>query len=209
MLPISIKEGGNNSLSGQDGRTFRYIGRMLKNKRARDLFTQIAMSQKQTVNEYQYNIASSILRQLHDSINPDFLGLVSSYGHPIISFASPDFEDYDALASLAASAYAATRQLAQLVSGTDFTMMFNEGEKLNVHIAQVSDNVLLVCCFRRVAELGKVRVLTNRALGALSDAMTRYENNSPGRGALRLDENAESVVAKLSSIEGEELYGSD
>jgi predicted regulator of Ras-like GTPase activity (Roadblock/LC7/MglB family) len=141
------------------------------------------VSHKQTINERQHAAASSILNRLRNSINPDFLGLVSRDGHAIISFTNPGFTDIDSLASLAASAYAATRQLALLVSGADFTMMFNEGDKLNVHIAQVSDSVLLVVCFRRVAELGKVRVLTNRALEVLADSMAPDKDSRVKRGA--------------------------
>lgn len=168
------------------------------------------MSQKQTVNEYQYKIAKSILKQLHDSVNPEYLGLVSSYGHPIISITSPDFGDNDSLASLAAGAYAATRQLAKLVSDAEFTMMFNEGEKLNVHIAQVSDTVLLIICFRQASELGMVRVLTHRALGALAEAMTRYENEICAiPGSADINDASESAMAQLTSIEGEDQHGSD
>lgn len=138
------------------------------------------MSQNQTVNELQFRQATKILEGLRESIQPDYLGLVSSDGHPIAVDSRPGFRDQEAIASLAASAYAATRQLARLVSKSDFTMMFNEGEALNVHISQVSDKVLLIVCFQRFTDIGKVRVLTNRALSALTRAMAAEEEDRVG-----------------------------
>ncbi|GBE57420.1 Roadblock/LC7 domain protein [bacterium BMS3Abin01] len=168
------------------------------------------MSQKQTVNEYQFKMAQHILQQLREAISPDYLGLVSTNGHSILSLASPGFVDTDAVASLAASSYAATRQLARLLTDSDFTMMFNEGKRLNVHIAQVSDNVLLVVCFRRVASIGKVRVLTNRAIGALSDAITRYDDKQgPRRSDGRYTESAGAAVDRMLHAEGASEDGTD
>jgi len=168
------------------------------------------VSQKQTVNEYQFNIARNILQQLREAISPDYLGLISTDGHSIISLSFPGFIDTDAVASLAASSYAATRQLARLLSDSDFTMMFNEGEKLNVHIAQVSDNVLLVVCFRRVANIGKVRVLTNRAIGALADAISRFDaGQMTVRNKKQFTESAGVAVDRMLNAEGDRNDGTD
>lgn len=124
-------------------------------------------------------LANEILDGLREAIQPDYLGLVSSDGHTISADSRTGFTDQESIASLAASAYGATRQLARLVSDSDFTMMFNEGDALNVHISQVTDKVLLVVCFRRLTDIGKVRVLTNRAVRALEKAMIIEEEASP------------------------------
>lgn len=152
------------------------------------------MNLKQTVNEYQYNMARDILLRLQAAISPDYLGLISTDGHSIIALPSPGFTDTDAVASLAAGSYAATRQLAQIVSDTEFTMMFHEGDQINVHIAQVSDRVLLVVCFKRATEIGKVRLLTNRALGALADALSRNQTEAQ---PLNGDKDSEEVDTDL------------
>lgn len=125
-------------------------------------------------------MALEILEGLREAIRPDYLGLISSDGHPIVVDSRPGFTDQEAIASLAASAYAATRQLARMVSNSDFTMMFNEGEALNVHISQVTSRILLVVCFQRFTDIGKVRVLTNRALNALARTMAMEEGSSDG-----------------------------
>ena len=162
------------------------------------------------MNEYQFKIASSIMDKLHESICPEYLGLVSTDGHSIMAQSTPGFSDTDAVASLAASSFAATRQLARLVSDSDFTMMFNEGEELNVHIAQVSKNILLVVCFQHLADMGKIRILTNRALGALSDTMSRYdEPGNDGQCDSDFVESAAEVIDLLIAEEEAAIDGSD
>ncbi len=167
------------------------------------------MSQNQTVNEYQFKIASRILERLREAIKPDYLGLVSTDGHSITALSTPGFTDTDAVASLAASSYAATRQLARLVSDSDLTMMFNEGDELNVHIAQVTDKMLLVVCFQHLADMGRVRLLTNRALGALVDAMSRYEVSSGNRSNGAFAESADEAVEMLIAEDEEVSDGPD
>jgi predicted regulator of Ras-like GTPase activity (Roadblock/LC7/MglB family) len=168
------------------------------------------VSQKHTVNKYQFSIADGILRHLEDAISPEYLGLVSTNGHSILSLSSPGFIDTDAVASLAASSYGATRQLARLLSESDFTMMFNEGKRFNVHIAQVSHDVLLVVCFRRVSDIGKIRMLTNRAIGALADVISRFEADHGDIGAGEgYAESAGAVVDRMLSTEGVDRDGTD
>ncbi len=136
------------------------------------------MSEKQTIDSDSYRAACRILEGVRRAVSPHYLGLVSSDGHPVSSLSEPGFEASDAMASLAAGAYAATRQLACLVGETRFTMMLHEGERLNVHIVQVSPNMLLVVCFGKAAELGKVRLLTCRAARSLSRVFTDDKGGS-------------------------------
>lgn len=130
------------------------------------------MTLKQTYSVTQINNAKNILDKLRTAVTPEYIGLISSEGHSIISEASPGFVDSEVLASLVAGSFAATRQMAKLVCDGEFTMMFHEGDRLIIHIAQISDKVLLVLCFRTVADIGKVRLITRRAIKALAYALT-------------------------------------
>lgn len=124
------------------------------------------------IDKRQLTDANHILKGLRQAISPEFLGLVSTSGHPISIYSSPTMVDTDAIGSLAASSYAATRLLAHMMNGAEFTVMFHEGSDLNVHIAQVSEQVLLVVCFRKTAEIGRVRLLSKKAAAALNEIMT-------------------------------------
>ncbi|MFA6002238.1 MAG: roadblock/LC7 domain-containing protein [Thermoleophilia bacterium] len=129
------------------------------------------MNSRQTVSKSQIEDAESILRILKDEISADFIGLVSTSGVSLIALKSSGETDTDALASLSAGSFAATRQLARMMDETDFNAIFYEGSELNIQIVEVNDETLLVICFRSDAEMGKVRLISRRAISALMVAL--------------------------------------
>ena len=46
-------------------------------------------------------------------------------------------------------------------------MLFHEGKGLNLHVSQVTDQVLLIVTFGRDTQVGKVRLYTQRAIEVL------------------------------------------
>lgn len=131
------------------------------------------MGKRKTVSKSQLKAADYILERMQSALALDFIGLISTDGHLITVHTNTEIPDTDALASLAASSFAATKQLVQEVNEPDFTLMFHEGSRLNIHISQISDDMLLVICFHKPTRLGKVRWMTRRALGVLSMALDR------------------------------------
>ena len=81
------------------------------------------------------------------------------------------------LASLAASSFAATQQLAAVLNEREFTLLFHEGRNSNLHVAQVTDRVLLVVAFGRDTQVGKVRLYTARAIEALGPLFRAAEED--------------------------------
>lgn len=129
------------------------------------------MNNNLIITKSQLDAAEGVLAGLRQSVAPEFLGLIASSGHAITFHTTKDNLDTDAMSSLAASSFAATRQLARIAKGTEFTVMFHEGSDLNVHIAQVSEEVLLVVCFSKASEIGKVRLVSKKAAGRLNRIM--------------------------------------
>jgi len=125
------------------------------------------------ISKSQLRRASLVLGRLRREFSPDFLGIITTGGHPVSLTATSDAADIDGIASLAASAFGATRQLAKLMDSAGFTVMFHEGSELNVHIAEISPQFLLVVAFPRSAEIGKVRLLAKKATVALGHIMAK------------------------------------
>lgn len=130
------------------------------------------VNRRQTFSRSQIEDAERILRTLQYEVSADLIGLVSTSGVSLIALKSSGLTDADALASLAAGSFAATRQLARMMDETEFTAIFYEGSELNIQIAEVTDETLLVVCFRSETEMGKVRLISRRAIGALTVALT-------------------------------------
>lgn len=131
------------------------------------------MGKRKTVSKSQLKAANYILERMQEAMALDFIGLISTDGHLVTVHTNTVIVDTDALSSLAASSFAATKQLVQEINEPDFTLMFHEGSHLNIHISQISEDMLLVICFHKPTQLGKVRWMTRRALGILAEALDR------------------------------------
>ncbi len=75
--------------------------------------------------------------------------------------------DTTSLASLTAGNVAATDGLARLIGEKEFSILFHEGEKDNIHISIVAQRVILVVIFDERSSLGLVRLRVRRATGEL------------------------------------------
>lgn len=136
------------------------------------------MGENQTIRGSQIEAATRVLQQLTNTVSPEYLGLISTAGQPISVISSTKQADADIIASLAASSFAASRHLASMVEDSSNTVMLHEGANLNIQIAQVSPDVLLVVCFRRSSDIGRVRLITRRAVDSLATAfMSEGEKN--------------------------------
>jgi hypothetical protein len=91
------------------------------------------------------------------------------------------------LAALAASSFAATRQLAQLLSERQFTLLFHEGQEANLHVVQVNEQILLLLTFGHDTQVGRVRLYTSRAVEALKPVFDAAEDIPDGTRAFHED----------------------
>src|SRR3989337_3110849 len=107
-------------------------------------------------------ISEIIERLLRDS-NAKSVYLVDKDGQLIAS--SGDTRDIDStsLASLTAGNIAATGGLAKLIGEKEFSILFHEGEKDNLHISIVGQRVILVVIFDQRSSLGLVRLRVRKA----------------------------------------------
>jgi len=126
------------------------------------------LGEDQTILSSQIVAATHILRRLNDTIEPEFLGLISTVGQPVSVISSTKLADSDTIASLAANSFAASRQLAGMVEDSAKAVMLQEGTRLNIQIAQVTSGILLVVCFRRSSDIGRVRLITSRTVVSLA-----------------------------------------
>ena len=109
------------------------------------------------------------VERLCGDANAKVVFLVDKNGQLIASSGNAAGMDTTSLASLTAGNIAATGGLAKLLGEKEFSILFHEGEKDNLHISLVGDRVILVVIFDSRTSLGLVRLRVKRA----SDSLTR------------------------------------
>ncbi len=124
--------------------------------------------------EYQRILA--LIERLMRESNSKVIFLVDKNGQLIASTGETAHLDTTSLASLTAGNIAATGGLAKLIGEKEFSILFHEGEKDNIHISIVGGRVILVVIFDQRSSLGLVRLRVKKAsieLGNIFDDLAR------------------------------------
>ena len=111
-------------------------------------------------------IKESLQRLASDS-NANVVFLVDKNGQQIAAVGDLTTLDTTSLASLTAGNVAATDGLARLIGEREFSILFHEGERDNIHISIVAQRVILVVIFDERTSLGLVRLRVRRAMSEL------------------------------------------
>jgi predicted regulator of Ras-like GTPase activity (Roadblock/LC7/MglB family) len=130
------------------------------------------------INDEQMQMIDGVLAKLQRVAGSKFVALVSTSGQPITT-APPDVDaDTLSLAALAAGSFAATRQLAEVLKEREFSLLFHEGRESNLHVMQVTEQILLLITFGRDTQVGRVRLYTSRAVEVLKPIFEDAEDTT-------------------------------
>lgn len=108
------------------------------------------------------------LQKLHQQTRAKVIFLVDKNGQLIASAGNTQNIDTTALASLTAGNIAATGGIAKLLGEKEFTVLFHEGDKDNIHLSLVCQRVILVIIFDQRSSLGLVRLRVKKASESLT-----------------------------------------
>jgi predicted regulator of Ras-like GTPase activity (Roadblock/LC7/MglB family) len=117
--------------------------------------------------EEEFQKIKEALNRLRMDANSNVVFLVDKNGQQIAAVGDLAALDTTSLASLTAGNVAATDGLARLIGEKEFSILFHEGEKDNIHISIVAQRVILVVIFDERSSLGLVRLRVRRATGEL------------------------------------------
>ena len=121
--------------------------------------------------EPEYEGFLSILRKLLTDASAKVVFLVDKNGTLLASAGDAVGFDTTSLASLAAGNIAATGGLANLIGEKEFSILFHEGERDNMHLSVVAERLILVVVFDRRSSVGLVRLRVRQATAHLTAVM--------------------------------------
>src|SRR5213592_4903421 len=123
--------------------------------------------------EEEYQQIKDTLQRLQVDSNSKIVFLVDKNGQQIAVHGDMQGVDATSLASLTAGNVAATDGLARLIGEKEFSILFHEGERDNIHISIVAQRVILVVIFDERSSLGLVRLRVKKASQELNDVFAR------------------------------------
>jgi predicted regulator of Ras-like GTPase activity (Roadblock/LC7/MglB family) len=128
------------------------------------------------MNDEELKRLNAVIEKLLRESNSKVIFLVDKNGQLISAMGETEHLDTTSLASLTAGNIAATGGLAKLIGEKEFSILFHEGEKDNLHISIVAGRVILVVIFDQRSSLGLVRLRVKKAsdeLGVVFEDLAR------------------------------------
>ncbi|MEK6656468.1 MAG: roadblock/LC7 domain-containing protein [Nitrospirota bacterium] len=123
--------------------------------------------------EEEFKQIDEELSKLHEQANAKLTFVVDKNGQLITVVGETENLDTTSLASLTAGNIAATGGMAKLIGEKEFSILFHEGERDNIHISIISQRVILVVIFDQRSSLGLVRLRVKKSAEALSNIFNR------------------------------------
>ena len=142
------------------------------------------------------------LQKLYQQSNAKVLFLVDKNGQLIASAGDTHNIDTTSLASLTAGNIAATGGIARLLGEKEFTVLFHEGDKDNIHISVISQRVILVVIFDQRSSLGLVRLRVKKA----SESLSRIFDEIARKAEKQEVKFGESPFAEISEEDIDNLF---
>jgi len=121
------------------------------------------MNPQMVMYEEEFNQISVVCDRLTKDASAKVVFLVDKNGQLIAANGQTQDLDTTSLASLTAGNIAATGGLAKLIGEKEFSILFHEGERDNLHISIVAGRVILVVIFDNHTSLGLVRLRVKKA----------------------------------------------
>ena len=144
-----------------------------------------------------------IINQLHLDARSRIVFLVDKNGQQIAAAGDISGIDPTSLASLTAGNVAATDGLAKLIGEKEFSILFHEGERDNVHISIVANRVILVVIFDDRSSLGLVRLRVKKAsleLTRIFEMIIEKAKSQPASGL-------ETAFSEITDEDIDNLFG--
>lgn len=143
------------------------------------------MSNQMVMYEAEHKEISALCDRLVREANGKVVFLVDKNGQLIASAGETAQLDTTSLASLTAGNIAATGGIAKLINEKEFSQIFHEGERDNLHISIVGQRVILVVIFDHRSSLGLVRLRVRKASDELNTIFDRISQKAqaPGQGS--------------------------
>ena len=152
--------------------------------------------------EEEFNLIKQVISKLRVDANAKVVFLVDKNGQQIAAHGEIENLDTTSLASLTAGNVAATDGLARLIGEKEFSILFHEGRKDNIHISIVGQRLILVLIFDERSSLGLVRLRVRKASGDIERVLGDIEAKAQEVGV----EDAESPFAEITDEDIDALF---
>ena len=155
--------------------------------------------------EEEFRNIDAELSKLHQQANAKVIFLVDKNGQLIASAGETKNLDTTSLASLTAGNIAATGGMARLLGEREFSILFHEGKRDNIHISMIGQRVILVVVFDQRSSLGLVRLRVKKSVEVFTPIFDRILKKIEKESGKKV--HTKSPFAEITEEDIEKLFG--
>jgi len=133
----------------------------------------------QSVDVQQSRNLESAAAALLEQAEAEAVLVVHRDGHALASAERQGVLPMDSVSALAAGIFAATRELAGLLSEREFRCLSHEGSQRSILMQSIRNDFIVVVVFGRNTTLGLVKLYTDRMIEEVSPVLTRVALQVP------------------------------
>ena len=153
----------------------------------------------------EFKLIDAELQRLLAQSNAKVVFLVDKNGQLIAAIGETENLDTTSLASLTAGNIAATGGMAKLLGEKEFSILFHEGQRDNIHISIIGQRVILVVIFDQRSSLGLVRLRVKKSAELLGNIFNQLlQKVETGKGPSK---GADSPFAEITDEDIDKLFG--
>ncbi len=151
------------------------------------------------LHEKEFEAFQAVLQKLLADSYAKVVFLIDKNGSMLSAAGAVSDFDTTSLASLAAGNIAATGGLASLIGEKEFSILFHEGERDNMHISVIDNRLILVVIFDKRSSVGLVRLRVRKADEELTRILHAVDARKSG-------EEGGGVIEELTEADIETLF---
>ena len=125
-----------------------------------------------------------LLASLVDDVDGTAAFLVEKSGQMLVSEGELRGLDTTAIASLVCSAFASTRAVAKLIGESEFTALFQQGERHSIFMYALPTQDILVVIYSDQSKTGLVKVHTAKAAERVAEELSLMSPSGAGQRAI-------------------------
>jgi len=126
--------------------------------------------------------------------------MITLDGQYITSVGDCSYINLTSLAALIAGMFAATKEVAKILGENNFNLLFQQGEKRNLHISLVNNDLLLIAIFEGVEKAGMVRLYCEKQSKAIVKLLSPPEpKNLPTTPATESESLLDEILVKTDA----------
>ncbi len=130
----------------------------------------------------QFERIDGVLKKLLRDSEAKCSLLVDKDGHLIAKQGFTHSLDTTSLAALLAGSFASTKEMAKILGEPEFSVLFHEGRKDNIHVSLVGKRSILGVVFDDRTTIGMVRLYVREAEGELKEILEDHSECEEGIG---------------------------